>query len=91
MEGKPVTAFLVTALILYAIWLWRQGRLGHIGGGAVVPSPKFISPPVPAEMGRWQVGTPPIASPTSPEEMRQSYPAVSPQFPASGDPSVFGG
>jgi hypothetical protein len=28
MEGKPITAFLVTALILWAVYLWRQNRLG---------------------------------------------------------------
>jgi len=87
MNGKPVTSFLVTALILYAIWLWRQGRLGHIGGGAMVPSPGKVSgPPIPPGMG-WRVGTPPIISPTGPGEMRRNYPAITPP----GNPSVFGG
>jgi hypothetical protein len=70
-EGKPVTTFLVVSLILYALFLWRQGRLGHIGGGALVPPPAtFIGPPVPSPAARmgwpqepygyWRQGTPPI-------------------------------
>ncbi len=65
MSGKPVTAFLVTALILYAIWLWRQGRLGHVGGGAMVPAPGPKDTPAnkmgwPPEPFGWTKGTPPV-------------------------------
>lgn len=29
MGGKPITTFLITALILWAVYLWRHGRLGQ--------------------------------------------------------------
>jgi hypothetical protein len=65
-EGRPVTTFLVVSLILYALFLWRQGRLGHIGGGAMVPMPPIPKSPAnkmgwPQEpYGYWRQGAPPI-------------------------------
>ena len=48
MEGRPITVFIVTALVLWAVYLWHQGRLGVSG---VLPhpadaAPKLIGPPV---------------------------------------------
>lgn len=50
MEGKPITTFLVVALILWGIYLWRQGRLGQV---QMLPHPAqaaapLIGPPVPS-------------------------------------------
>lgn len=87
MEGKPVTAFLLTALTLYAVWLWRQGRLGHIsGGGAMVPAPgeKAARPPIPPG---WKPGPPPTTAmpqmPFAPTGMKKGEP-VEPSY--SGEP-----
>jgi hypothetical protein len=48
MEGRPITVFIVTALTLWAVYLWHNGRLGVSG---VLPhpadAPKLIGPPVP--------------------------------------------
>lgn len=57
-EGKPITAFLITALILWALYLWKAGRLGKPG---LLPhptdvAPKPAGPPIP---GGWQSGAPP--------------------------------
>ena len=62
MEGKPITTFLITALLLWAIYLWKHGRLGKPG---LLPHPSewpapsagaVKGPPVP---GGWQPGPPP--------------------------------
>lgn len=62
MEGKPITMFLVTALILWGIYLWRQGRLGQVqmlphpaqvAAPLIGPPAPLIGPPVPTGPG-WQ-------------------------------------
>ena len=78
MNGKPLTSFLITAFTLYAIWLWRQGRLGHIGGGAMAPKPKFTGPPIPEGTGGWKVGTPPIAGSYGQQWDRMGHPQLPP-------------
>ena len=48
--GKPITVFLLTALVLWAIYLWRHGRLGQT---QMLPHPADAapaSPPAPAAM-----------------------------------------
>lgn len=53
MQGKPITTFLVTALILWGIYLWRQGRLGQVqmlphpaqAAASLTPGPAFVGPP----------------------------------------------
>lgn len=48
MGGKPITAFALTALILWAVYLWRQGRLGKPGLLPHPPTtPRLIGPPAP--------------------------------------------
>ena len=64
-EGKPITSFVVTALILWIIYLWRAGRLGRPG---MLPHPTewpapsvgpVQGPPIP---GGWRPGAPPSAA-----------------------------
>lgn len=43
MDGKPITTFLVTALILWGIYLWRQGRLGQV---QMLPHPAQVAAPL---------------------------------------------
>ena len=68
MEDKPLTVYMVTALVLWALYLWRQGRLGR---PALLPMPPAmrspsgppVLPPVPGTPGApqgWQPGTPPV-------------------------------
>ena len=61
-DGHPITVYLVTALILWGIYLWRQGRLGQV---QMLPHPKqvvapLIGPPAPL-IGPVQPLTPPKA------------------------------
>ena len=65
-EGKPITSFVVTALVLWIIYLWRAGRLGRPG---MLPHPTewpapsvgpVQGPPIP---GGWRPGAPPIQVP----------------------------
>lgn len=60
--GKPITTFLIVALILWGIYLWRQGRLGQVqmlphpaqvAAPLIGPPAPLIGPPVPAGPG-WQ-------------------------------------
>ena len=73
-QGKPITTFLVTALVLWAIYLWKHGRLGKT---ALLPSPAgpVNGPPLPPG---WQAGTPPLVMPKSsdvgPLEIPQTNP-----------------
>lgn len=62
MDGKPITTFLATALILWGIYLWRQGRLGQVqmlphpaqaAAPLIGPPAPLIGPPVPRGPG-WQ-------------------------------------
>jgi hypothetical protein len=62
MEGKPITTFLVTALMLWAIYLWKHGRLGKPG---LLPDPQEmtllrvgVGKEQPAS-GGWKQGQPP--------------------------------
>lgn len=55
MDGKPITTFLIVALILWGIYLWRQGRLGQVQmlphpgqvAASLKPGPQFVGPPLP--------------------------------------------
>lgn len=87
-KGKPVTSFLITAIALYAVWLWRHGRLGHISKVEMLPRP-VLGPPIPPGLvlGGWKVGTPPIVSPATPEQTQRNYPSIG----VGGGPPVFGG
>ena len=59
MEGKPITTFLITALILWGVYLWRQGRLGQVqmlphpkeAAASLTPGPAFVGPPAPVSSG----------------------------------------
>jgi hypothetical protein len=68
VNGRPLTTFLVVALILWALHLWRMGRLGKIqtavlpqpdlsglAPGVVTPAP--VNPTVKLPNG-WQKGVP---------------------------------
>jgi hypothetical protein len=65
-QGKPITTFLITALILWAIYLWKHGRLGKpgllpspgMGGGKPAPASATVPPlvmPKPSDVGPLQV------------------------------------
>lgn len=43
MDGKPITTFLIVALILWGIYLWRQGRLGQV---QMLPHPAQVAAPL---------------------------------------------
>ena len=58
MGGKPISTFLVTAIVLWMVYLWRQGRLGKPG---LLPRPELGGKPIqgPPPPGGWRSGTPP--------------------------------
>lgn len=65
LDGKPITTFLIVALVLWSIYLWRQGRLGQV---QMLPHPAqaaaaMTGPPAPGTPGWYaiQPRTPGIA------------------------------
>lgn len=75
-NGHPITVFLMTALVLWAVYLWRRGRLGQPGllphpAALIGPPAPLIGPPVPAQPTApangatpgWQYGNPPEVTP----------------------------
>ena len=65
MEGKPIPAFLVTAITLWAIYLWKHSRLGKPG---LLPHPEEVKPNPSSTPGTtgWRSGAPPVLPPVSP-------------------------
>lgn len=57
--GKPITVFLITALALWAVYLWRHGRLGQT---QMLPHPADAAPASPSvgPAGGWRSGAPPV-------------------------------
>ena len=77
-KGKPVTAFVVTALVLWVLYLWRNHRLGKPGllpHPADLPAPGANIPPLPP-----------------PPPFHPSIIPILPQVPGTpGPPNVLGG
>ena len=57
-QGKPLTTFLVTALALWAIYLWKHGRLGK----TALPARRKRRAVHGADRGRGQQGRLPEAA-----------------------------
>jgi hypothetical protein len=81
-EGKPITAFLITALVLWALYLWKHNRLGKPG---LLPHPADVAPKpaVPPIPGGWRPGTPPV------DWGSRTVPPLQ-DVPPSGNGSVLG-
>ncbi len=77
-QGHPLTVFLVTALILWALYLWGQHRLGLI-------SPKLPLVQFPGGQGPRHPPPPLILGPPT------FTPGIAPAPGPSGSPSVLGG
>lgn len=70
MQDRPITAFVLTALVLWMVYLWRAGRLGKPGllphPADAAPSPSATPPVLPQVPGTpgaptgWQQGTPQV-------------------------------
>lgn len=69
MQDRPITAFVLTALVLWAVYLWRAGRLGKPGllphPADAAPRPAAAPPVLPQVPGTpgapgWQQGTPQV-------------------------------
>jgi hypothetical protein len=58
MEGKPVTTFLITALVLWAVYLWKHGRLGKPGLLPAPALPRKQEERKPQPGGGWKQGQP---------------------------------
>lgn len=81
MQGKPITTFLIVALILWGVYLWRQGRLGQVQmlphpAQAASSLPGLVGPPAPVSSGShlspilpmmpgWMGGSPPVLPPVT--------------------------
>lgn len=74
-QGHPITVFLVTALALWAIYLWHQHRLGVMGPGA-----KAI------DAGKLDPSNPPFGAVVTPGSVLAppTYTSPPPQAPFGG-------
>lgn len=72
LDGKPITTFLIVALVLWGVYLWRQGRLGQVqmlphpaqaAAAMTGPPAPVTGPPAPGTPGWYaiQPRTPGIA------------------------------
>jgi hypothetical protein len=76
--GKPITVFAITALTLWSIYLWRQGRLGKPG---LLPHPADLNKSTTADTSGsgWREGHPPLGQ-MAPIPQRQPL-AAPPRLP----------
>lgn len=64
MTGRPLSTTLLTALALWALWLWERHRL--LPAPALSPSAPLPNPPLPGAPGFPTNGAPPVLPPYAP-------------------------